>query len=207
MSMDEGLRSLIRLSAALGGGDRDRIDSAIADAAEHADPVAVEEALLQSYLFLGFPAALNAIGEWRRRTGRPAPEPARDDPAEWRRRGEEVCARVYGGQYERLRENIAKLHPEMERWMLTEGYGKVLARPGLELRERELCIAAILAGQDAEPQLYAHLRGALNTGARVDEVEEALGLACGMLPPERAERARAVWARVRERRESRATAD
>ena len=49
--------------------------------------------------------------------------------------------------------------------MLAEGYGKVLGRPGLALEVRELCIVAILAGQDAAPQLYAHLRGALNVGA------------------------------------------
>ena len=197
--MDEATASLVALSAALGTGERRRVVEAIDRAARCSDPRAVEEVLLQSYLFLGYPAALNALALWRERTGVAAPDPTADDWDAWRHRGERVCERVYAGQYERLRENVARLHPDMERWMLTEGYGKVLGRPGLELRVRELCIAALLAGLDAEPQLYAHLRGALNTGAEPDEVEAALELACEMLPDERVEAARAVWAVVRRR--------
>lgn len=200
--MTESTRALVDLSAALSAGSREGLVDAI-DRAAAADPVGAEEVLLQSYLFLGYPAALNAFKVWRERTGRAAPTPTEDDWAGWRVRGEQVCARVYGGQYERLRGNVAALHPDMERWMLTEGYGKVLGRPGLALPVRELCIAALLAGLDAEPQLYAHLRGALETGATVVEVEEALDLACRRITPERAAAARAVWARVRDRRSAR----
>lgn len=189
----------MRLSAALGSRERERIAAAIDEAAELADAAAVEEVLLQSYLFLGYPAALNAIAVWRERTGRSAPAPVVDDWEGWSRRGERVCAQVYAGQYERLRENIAALHPDLERWMLAEGYGKVLGRPGLSLRDRELCIAALLAGLDAPAQLHSHLRGSLNTGASVAEVDEALELACGLLPAERAEAARGVWDQVRRR--------
>ena len=200
--MTESTRALVDLSAALSAGSREGLADAI-DRAAAADPVGAEEVLLQSYLFLGYPAALNAFKVWRVRTGRAAPTPTEDDWAGWRVRGEQVCARVYGGQYERLRGNVAALHPDMERWMLTEGYGKVLGRPGLALPVRELCIAALLAGLDAEPQLYAHLRGALETGATVVEVEEALDLAGRRITPERAAAARAVWARVRDRRSAR----
>ena len=51
-------------------------------------------------------------------------------------RGEEVCRTVYGGQYEGLRRNVRDLHPDMERWMVVEGYGKVLGRPGLDPQRR-----------------------------------------------------------------------
>jgi 4-carboxymuconolactone decarboxylase len=63
--------------------------------------------------------------------------------------------------------------------MLVEGYGKVLGRPGLSLRRRELCIVAMLArqGRRVERQLYSHLRGALNAGASRAEVDEALEVA------------------------------
>ena len=37
------------------------------------EPTPVEEALLQSYLFVGYPAALNAFALWRQLSGRPAP--------------------------------------------------------------------------------------------------------------------------------------
>ena len=83
--------------------------------------------------------------------------------------------------------------------MLTEGYGKVLGRPGLELEVRELCIAGLLAGLDAAPQLHSHLRGALNVGATPEEVEAALEVACEVLPAERAAAAREVCDAVRRR--------
>lgn len=201
--MGEGLRALVRLSAALSTGDRDALAAAMDAAAAESDPVEAEEVLLQSYLFLGYPAALNAISMWRERTGRPAPQALDEDPGAWPGRGAEVCARVYAGQYDRLRANIARLHPDAERWMRVEGYGKVLGRPGAGLPTRELCIAALLAGLDAAPQLYAHLRGALNVGAAVGAVEEAVRIAGTLHPPERARAARAVWEDVLGRWENR----
>lgn len=197
--MDDAIRSLVALSAALSAGGRRRLIEALDRAAEVAEPGAVEEALLQSYLFLGYPAALNALALWRERSDLEAPAPTADDWAGWRERGEEVCARVYGEQYERLRANVSRLQPDLERWMLTEGYGKVLGRPELELRVRELCIVALLAGLDAAPQLHAHLRGALRVGATVEEVEEAVSIAVALLAPERGAAARTIWDEVRRR--------
>jgi 4-carboxymuconolactone decarboxylase len=195
----EAVRALVALSAALAGGDAQSLEDAVHAAAGVADAAAVEEALLQSYLFLGYPAALRGLAVWRRVSGRGAPA-ARRDEAEWERRGAATCARVYGGQYDRLRENVAALHPDVERWMIVEGYGKVLSRPGLDLPARELCIVALLAPQDAAPQLYSHLRGALNAGASVADVEETLSLLASRLPRERAGMLMTQWTAVRTRR-------
>lgn len=197
--MDEATRALVTLSAALASGDPAALGPAMDVAARAAPAEAVEEALLQSHLFLGYPMALRALGLWRERSGRPAPPASTDGPAEWRARGEAVCAQVYGGAYERLRENVARLHPDVERWMLEDGYGRVLGRPGLDLRRRELCIVAMLAGLSAPQQLHSHLRGALNVGASADEVAEALELAGEAAPPARRAQAWRVWDDVRER--------
>lgn len=205
--MDDVVRALVEVSAAIGAGDRNRLAAALDRAAAAADPAAVEEALVQSYLFVGYPAALNALALWRTRRAEPAAPPTVDDWAAWRARGERVCEAVYAGQYTRLRENVARLHPDMERWMLTEGYGKVLGRPGLELKVRELCIIALLAGQDAAPQLHSHLRGALNAGATPDEVEAALEVACEAVAPARAAAARELWDAVRRRWDERRRID
>jgi len=83
--------------------------------------------------------------------------------------------------------------------MVVEGYGKVLGRPGLDLATRELCIAGLLAVLQAPPQLYSHLRGALNAGASRDDVEEALELACSYLDERESGAAWAVWDRVQAR--------
>ena len=198
--MDETTRLLIDISAALAGGSAGRLDEALRAAIGVAPPEAVEEALLQSYLFLGYPAALRGLAAWRRVSAMPALGGPAKDFKEWERRGTELCARVYGGQYEKLRANIAALHPDMERWMVVEGYGKVLGRPGLDLVTRELCIVALLGPQDAGPQAYSHLRGALNAGAEESEVDEAVRRMLGSLPAERARMLSEQWGAVRARR-------
>ena len=175
------------------------------DASEVSSPRAVEEALLQSYLFLGFPAALTALMEWRNLTGtRPAAETDSADLSEWGRRGENVCRTVYGRAYEKLRGNVRRVHPAMDDWMIAEGYGKVLARGGLDLGARELCIVAILAATGWEPQLHSHLRGALHAGCDPASVAESLEIGLE-LNEEAAWRdgARSLWKRVRERHSAR----
>jgi 4-carboxymuconolactone decarboxylase len=197
-ALDAGTEALVALSAALAAGSGDGVADALRAAARVSDPVAVEEALLQSHLFLGYPAALNGLARWRELSGLAAPAPA-DDRQRWAERGEEVCRVVYGGQYEGLRANVRRLHPDVERWMVEDGYGRVLGRPGLDLPVRELCISAILAVQDAPRQLYSHLRGALNAGAGRAQVSRALELAAAVSAPAARERAAETWTEVRRR--------
>ena len=199
--MNAATRALVRLSAAIRAGDRARLDAAIDQAAAVCDDRAAEEAIVQSYLFLGYPAALNAMTLWRSRTGRMPAAHSGDDPAHWAARGADVFRIVYGEQDRRLLENVSALHPELAEWMLTEGYGKVLGRPGLGLPERELCIVAMLVGLDAAPQLRSHLRGALNAGAAADDVAAALDAGCEGIAPERAADGVRIWHDVRMRHE------
>lgn len=203
---DEGRQALVRLSAAVAAGDPVSIEQAARAASEVAPPLAVEESLLQTYLFLGFPAALTALSTWRMVSGSaPRAEAASEanDLARWIERGSEVCRIVYGRAYMKLRSNVRRVHPAMDRWMIEEGYGKVLGRPGLDLGTRELCIVAILAATGWEAQLHSHLRGALHAGCPPAVVEEALeeGLlrsADGDWPAT----ARQLWLRVRSRSRS-----
>ena len=150
----------------------------MSDAIDEVDPVAVEEIILQSYLFAGFPRALNAARAWRAASGRPAPEADPDasgaDLAFLRARGEETCAVVYGDHYEKLRRNIRELHPALDEWMIVDGYGKVLSRPGVDLRTRELCVVAACAVSGQQRQLHSHFHGALNAGASAGEVAAVL---------------------------------
>jgi 4-carboxymuconolactone decarboxylase len=196
-AVDERTRALVRLSAALTGAETHQ--HVVMDAAAALDPGGAEEVLLQSHLFLGYPAALNALSLWRRRTGRPAPAPEPDAPDLWRRRGEAVCEEVYADHYRALRALMAQIHPDLDRWAVHDGYGKVLGRQGLDLRTRELCVAAQLAGSNATRQLHSHLRGCLNVGASPEEVEGMLDSIQDLIPEERARDARRVWDRVRTR--------
>lgn len=193
-------RSLVRVSAALASGNGEALEQALEHATLEAVPVEVEEALLQSYLFLGYPAALRGLTQWRRLhpAGPAAASP--DDWVGWSERGAELCRRVYSTRYAELRDNIRELHPDMERWMVVEGYGKVLSRPGLEPLTREYCIVALLAVAGAGPQLYSHLRGALNLGASAGALAAALKTAEPFMDDARLVAARATWRRVLSRR-------
>ncbi|HSG46201.1 MAG TPA: hypothetical protein VLA43_00175 [Longimicrobiales bacterium] len=199
---DAGLRALVRLSGALALGADQDLGPFLEEAARWAPAEEVEEALLQSYLFLGYPAALNALAEWRRVSGRDAPPEAPGGWDAWGSRGESVCREVYGRTYGDLRENISRLSPDMDRWMVVEGYGKVLGRPGMELWRRECCIAAILMVLGAAPQLRSHLRGALRTGTPPQVLDGVVQSVLGLVPPERQDRAREVWNEVRTRWEN-----
>lgn len=195
--LDERLRSLVRLAASLTVEESARLEPM--DRAARLAPEEAEEVLLQSYIFLGFPVALNALGLWRRRTGRPAPEARPLDPEAWAERGEAVCRAVYAHQYEALRDMMAGVHPDLDRWAIMEGYGKVLGRPGLDLSDRELCVAAMLSGIDASRQLHAHLRGCLNVGVEPATVTAMLEEVGPIIGPLRATAALRIWRRIRDR--------
>jgi 4-carboxymuconolactone decarboxylase len=170
-------------------------------ASSDVSPVWIEELILQTYLFGGFPRGLNAMREWRRASGRRAPTAddgeRLDATAEWARQGERTCRTVYGEMYDRLRVNIRELHPALDAWMIVEGYGKVLSRAGLDLKRRELCIVAACAVQGQERQLHSHLHGALNAGATVAEVDATLAVLDDMLDSGARERITHLWSRVR----------
>ncbi len=178
--VDGSTRALVRLAVAIARGD----DPAIAARSRHAvqaevPAVWVDELLLLSMLMAGWPRALGAAAIWRRESGIRAPAAdasASETLDDWRVRGEALCSVVYGANYERLRENVRVLHPALDAWMVRDGYGRVLARPGLDLIRRELCVIAETAVLEAGPQLLSHLRGALNAGATVQLVGEAVGI-------------------------------
>ncbi|HKS05443.1 MAG TPA: carboxymuconolactone decarboxylase family protein [Gemmatimonadaceae bacterium] len=178
------------------------IRSAIADAARETPRQWVEELLLQTYLFAGFPRALNATREWRRTIGE-STAPDGDADAEyghadaWRERGEKTCAVIYGRAYDALRHNIADLHPALDAWMIVEGYGKVLSRPALDLARRELCIVAACAHTGQDRQLHSHLHGALHAGASADAVSATFDALEGILSDEAMRSSRLLFARVR----------
>lgn len=197
--------ALVEVAAALAAGRPDPLRRVLAAAAGTVPAVEVEEVILQSYLFLGFPTALEGMRLWREVRGAPhesETDPFRqvEDATEWRRRGERLCRRIYGRAYARLRANVSRLHPALDRWMVEEGYGKVFGRPGLDPARRELCNVASLAASGHERQLHSHLRGALQVGAGAEAVGEALERGLGRAAdPAWGTVARRRWEEVRRR--------
>lgn len=158
----------------------------------------LREALLQTYLFAGYPRAINALAELA--VLAPLPEGSavdlepREQEGRWLRDGRALCRRVYGQLYERLLRTMGRISPDLGRWMVVEGYGMVLSRPGLSPPERELCAVAALLPLDVPDQLRAHLRGALLMGASREEVLDAVETAALLAPEGRAEALRLLAA-------------
>ncbi len=201
-ALDEATRELVRLAAVISSGAEPEIRAAMTRVAGGAvPPVWIEELILQTYLFAGFPRGLNAMREWRRASAQSAPERDEgerlDATAQWAEQGERTCHTVYGAMYDRLRVNIRALHPALDSWMIVEGYGKVLSRPGLDLKRRELCIVAACAVLEQERQLHSHMHGAMNAGATAAEVDDALAVVDHMLNESARDRIMHLWSRVR----------
>lgn len=196
--LDDATRSLIALSATLAAGSEVTVRGQMQRVAKTTPHQWIEELLLQTYLFAGFPRALNGMREWRRLA--PAPLSSDEPPASPRRLmelGERTCAKVYGSMYDRLRQNIRELHPLLDDWMITEGYGKVLSRPGLDLPRRELCIVAACVATAQDRQLQSHLHGARNVGVAEPVVTAALASLQEVVRPELLSRATRLWDRIR----------
>ena len=201
-TLDRPTRALVELAAAIATGEGPSVEHRARQCvASDVPPLWVDELLLQSVLMVGWPRALTAAALWRK-IGPAAPVSGEDGAAdgrtgEWRERGEAVCRLVYGANYERLRANVAALHPALEAWMVTEGYGRTIGRPGLDLARRELCVVAQVAVQGAERQLHSHLKGAAHAGASALVIDAVLDAVQPMLGAREAELVRSLWNRIR----------
>jgi 4-carboxymuconolactone decarboxylase len=198
--LDLPTAALVRLAATIAAGSEAEVRGGFAAAAAASVPPEwVDELVLQSYLFSGFPRALNAAREWRRLSPAAVPSEPADDPArapQWLARGESTCAAVYDGMYEKLRQNVRELHPALDAVMVMDGYGKVLGRPGLDLPRRELCIIAACAATGQDRQLHSHLHGARNVGVGAGALAAAIDALAPTLGADRTRFVRLLLARV-----------
>jgi 4-carboxymuconolactone decarboxylase len=204
MSLDPQTIALVRAASAIARGEEGMLRDRMRAARGALVPDEwVEELLLQSLLNVGYPLALVAFAVWRDVAG---PRKDGGEPvshavwAQWVRRGEEACRAVYGRTYHKLLINLRGFHPALEPLVVVDAYGKILGRPGLDAKRRELCTLASIAMLNAPRQLHAHLRGALNTGATREEIDQVLALVEQDLgDSQRALKVWELWADVRER--------
>jgi 4-carboxymuconolactone decarboxylase len=136
---------------------------------------------LQSYLFLGYPKALEGIKIFREVCEKDFQASRLNYSfrywSEWKIRGIVLCEKVYGNNFERLLDRVGEISPELSEWMIVEGYGKVLSRGLLAGVVRELCIVAILLVTSDLNQLHSHMRGARNLGAGKRDIKETIDIA------------------------------
>ena len=137
--------------------------------------IKIYETLLQNYLFIGYPSALLSLKLLKEMyPNKKLPKAADMNLYHFRIVGEANCKKVYGNKYEKLISNVKKFSPDMAEWLVLEGYGKVLGRKGLSLKEREQCIVATLTALKFEDQLYSHINGAFRAKASIEEIQSVI---------------------------------
>jgi 4-carboxymuconolactone decarboxylase len=89
--------------------------------------------------------------------------------------GEDFVARALGGATE--------FTCPMQDYITRNAWGDVWQREGLDLKTRSLITVAMLTALGKQHELKGHVRGALNNGATVQEIQEVLlhaSIYCGV---------------------------
>ena len=89
--------------------------------------------------------------------------------------GQEMLQRVDGHGGEAVVDSLRDIAPDFARYLIEFPFGDIYARPGLDLRSREIAtIAALTALGNAAPQLKVHIAAGLNVGLTQEEITEVI---------------------------------
>ena len=80
--------------------------------------------------------------------------------------GEDFVARAYAG--------VTDFTAPLQQHITRNAWGETWQRPGLDLKTRSLVTVAMLTALGRQNELKGHVRGALNNGATVQEIQEVL---------------------------------
>ncbi len=70
--------------------------------------------------------------------------------------------------------NATEFTRPIQEHITSKAWGDVWQRPGLDLKTRSLITVAMLTALGKQQELKGHVRGALNNGASVEEIQEVL---------------------------------
>ena len=89
--------------------------------------------------------------------------------------GQEMLQRVDGKGGEAVVDSLRDIAPDFARYLIEFPFGDIYARPGLDLRSREVAtIAALTSLGNAAPQLKVHIAAGLNVGLTQEEITEVI---------------------------------
>ncbi|MEC8493305.1 MAG: carboxymuconolactone decarboxylase family protein [Planctomycetota bacterium] len=185
---------LVRLAVAVVLHDRAMLaEFARAHGGDAVEDAGLRETLLQCHLFCGVPGTVAALDALREAGLALAPAPPSERSTEERRaEGAELFDEIYGDGADAVRGHLAELESTFAGWVAEHAYGRVLARPGLDARTRELIAVACLAATGYDRQLASHARGAVRCGASPDDVAHVIEVIGPTLGPDRLNRAREI---------------
>lgn len=89
--------------------------------------------------------------------------------------GQKMLQQVDGKGGEAVVNSLKDIAPDFARYLLEFPFGDIYARPGLDLRSREIAtVAALTAMGNAAPQLKVHIAAALHVGLTQKEIIEVI---------------------------------
>ena len=90
-------------------------------------------------------------------------------------RGLAARMEVLGAEHvKRSLDSVSSFSAPMQQMVTEYCWGEVWTRPGLERRTRSLINLAMLSALGRQHELGVHVRGAINNGCTVEEVQETL---------------------------------
>ena len=132
------------------------------------------EAILQIHLFAGYPASIEGLALLKDIYNQEPQSAEPYDVALFKMRGEKLCRDIYTTVFEKMNARMQSFSPELAEWMIIDGYGKTLSRPALDIQTRELINICILSLGKWKQQYISHVRGALNVGISLDDIQLAI---------------------------------
>jgi alkylhydroperoxidase/carboxymuconolactone decarboxylase family protein YurZ len=95
--------------------------------------------------------------------------------ADWYQIGYDKGIELFGEKsWRKYLNELSILDPDLSKFVVINFYGKLLTRPTLDDRTRELCYVAAFGALKDKRNLELHIRGSLNSGATPDEIKEIL---------------------------------
>jgi 4-carboxymuconolactone decarboxylase len=90
-------------------------------------------------------------------------------------KGWQVLEQTHPKAAQAVLEQLSTIAPDFGRFLVEFGYGDIYARPGLDLKSREMItIAALTAMGNAAPQLKTHIEAGLNVGLTREQIVETI---------------------------------
>ena len=175
--LDFRLRSIASMSALLSLGHRMdelrlRMDLAMETGFSLSD---LKEIILQICLYAGFPRSLNGMAclrglmESRNQRGQDTEEGVKPSPQpegiSRYQLGWDTLQSLDPDFIHRLKAGLEPVSPELFSLVLEHGYADIFYRDNLDIRQREAAVvAAMVAVENADPQLSFHILAAMGTG-------------------------------------------
>ncbi len=90
------------------------------------------------------------------------------------KKGLKIFEKVYKENAASTLKKIKSYDEELADVLIDTAYGRILSRPALDLKTKELCIVSMLIPLGRTLALKRHINGALNAGVKPEHLKEVL---------------------------------